>query len=153
MEENDMKNKLARLFAALLCLAVFALPAAAEKGFTEIKRDKNIILLFKNDSVKDKGDYVFGQVKVVYLKPVKTPNGKTASAGVWSYAVDKKEKQAKTLAQAMYDSKNKKIYSRAYNFIGTRYRPIRPGTAGEDIRNALLYAAAKPQQSGKKTKK
>ena len=146
-----MKNKMTTILAALLCVAVFALPAAAEKGFTEIKRDKNIILLFKNDSVKDKGDYVFGQVKVVYLKPVKTPNGKMASAGIWSYAVDKKERQGKTLAQAMYDSKNKKIYSRAYNFIGAKYKPIRPGTAGEDIRNALLYAAAKPQ-SGKKTK-
>jgi len=143
MEESKMKNKLTAVLAALLCIIAFALPAAAEKGFTEIRRDKNIILLLKNSSVKDKGAYVFGQVKVVYLKPVKTPNGKTAAVGIWTYAVDKKEKQAKTLAQAMYDSKNRKIYSRAYNFIGVKYRAIQPGSAGESIWKALIAAAKK----------
>ena len=148
-----MKNKLSTLFAALLCLVVFALPAAAEKGFTEIKRDNNLTLFIKNDSVKDKGDYVFGQIKAVYAKPIKMPDGKMAVSGIWSYAVDKKVKQIKTLAQAMYDSKNKKIYSRAYNFVGTKYRMIKPGSFGVDIWNALVYEATiKPQQSGKKTK-
>ncbi len=153
-----MKNKLSTLFAALLCIMVFTLPAAAEKGFTEIKRDNSLTLFIKNDSVKDKGDYVFGQIKAVYAKPIKMPDGKMAVSGIWTYAVDKKVKQIKTLAQAMYDSKNKKIYSRAYNFVATKYRMIKPGSFGVYIWNALLYeATVKPQNAkpaGKtKTKK
>ncbi|MBR4400186.1 MAG: hypothetical protein IKT09_00685 [Synergistes sp.] len=147
-----MKNKLAVLLAALLCMVVFALPAAAEKGFTEIKRGNNLTLLIKNGSVKDKGDYVFGQIKAVYAKPIKMPDGKIAVSGIWSYAADKKVKQIKTLAQAMYDSKNKKIYSRAYNFIGAKYRMIKPGSAGVDIWNALIYEATVKPQNAKKTK-
>ncbi len=148
-----MKKKISAFLAALLCMIVIAAPAAAEKGFTEIKRSNNLTLLIKNGSVKDKGDYVFGQIKAIYAKPIKMPDGKMAVSGIWSYATDKKVKQIKTLAQAMYDSKNKKIYSRAYNFIGTKYRMIKPGSVGVDIWNALIYeATVKPQNAAKKTK-